>query len=123
MAPRRALSIRQPYAELILRGLKTIEYRTRSTKIIGEPFYIYVPAKDGEPEAWIQLEPDPEKRVQLGIDLPTGVIVGTATIDRCIFCPANGHAARYEWRLGAVARLDIPVKPVRKPQPVWFKPF
>ena len=40
----RALSIRQPYAELILRGVKTIEYRSRPTKIIGERFYIYAPA-------------------------------------------------------------------------------
>ncbi len=32
----RALSIRQPYAELILRGIKTIEYRSRPTRIIGE---------------------------------------------------------------------------------------
>ncbi len=30
----RALSIRQPYAELILRGIKTIEYRSRRTRII-----------------------------------------------------------------------------------------
>ena len=37
----RALSIRQPYAELILRGIKTIEYRSRRTRIIGERFYIY----------------------------------------------------------------------------------
>ena len=42
----RALSIRQPYAELILRGtcgqqIKPIEFRSRSTKIIGERFYIY----------------------------------------------------------------------------------
>ena len=36
-----ALSIRQPYAELILRGIKTVEYRTRPTRIIGERFYIY----------------------------------------------------------------------------------
>jgi hypothetical protein len=44
-----ALSIRQPYAELIpstysgqaLRGIKTAEYRTRPTRIIGERFYIY----------------------------------------------------------------------------------
>ena len=39
--PMRALSIRQPYAELILRGVKTIEYRSRRTRIIGERFYIY----------------------------------------------------------------------------------
>ena len=36
-----ALSIRQPYAELILRGIKTVEYRTRATRIIDEEFYIY----------------------------------------------------------------------------------
>src|SRR5450432_3629926 len=37
----RALSIRQPYAELILRGIKPIEFRSRPTTIIGERFYIY----------------------------------------------------------------------------------
>src|SRR5580698_777793 len=37
----RALSIRQPYAELILRGIKPIEFRSRPTRIIGERFYIY----------------------------------------------------------------------------------
>lgn len=36
-----ALSIRQPFAELILRGVKTVEYRTRPTRIVGERFYIY----------------------------------------------------------------------------------
>jgi len=41
----RALSIRQPYAELILRGIKPIEFRTRPTKIIGERFYIYASRK------------------------------------------------------------------------------
>ena len=30
----RALSIRQAYAELILRGIKKIEYRSRRTRII-----------------------------------------------------------------------------------------
>jgi hypothetical protein len=32
----RALSIRQPYAELILRGIKTAELRSMSTTIVGE---------------------------------------------------------------------------------------
>ena len=50
MPPRRALSIRQlaiasrlrrPYAELILRGEKTIEYCSRPTRIISERFYNY----------------------------------------------------------------------------------
>ena len=37
----RALSIRQPYAELILRGIKTAELRSMSTTIVGERFLIY----------------------------------------------------------------------------------
>jgi len=36
-----ALSIRQRYAELILRGVKTVEYRSRPTRKIGERFAIY----------------------------------------------------------------------------------
>ena len=43
----RALSIRQPYAELILRGNKRIEYRSRATRIVGERFWIYVPQARG----------------------------------------------------------------------------
>ena len=88
----RTLSIRQPYAELILRGEKTIEYRSRPTRIIGERFYIYASKGlgpwalgDGEKNTgeaqrhraslnhgWI----DPRT-------LPRGVIVGTAVISHC----------------------------------------
>jgi hypothetical protein len=36
------LSLRQPYAELILRGIKTVEYRTRPTRQQGQqPSYSY----------------------------------------------------------------------------------
>ena len=53
----RALSIRQPYAELIpstysgqaLRGIKTVEYRTRPKRIIGERFYIYASKAKAKP--------------------------------------------------------------------------
>jgi hypothetical protein len=44
----RALSIRQPYAELILRGIKTVEYRSRPTPIIGERFFIYASKAAGK---------------------------------------------------------------------------
>jgi hypothetical protein len=53
----RALSIRQPHAELILRGIKTaelraietVEYRTWATRIIGERFHIYAGKAAGKP--------------------------------------------------------------------------
>ncbi len=54
-----ALSIRQPYAELIpstysgqaLRGIKTVEYRSRATRIVGERFFLYASKGGGD---WLQ---------------------------------------------------------------------
>jgi len=110
-----ALSIRQPYAEEILRGTKRIEYRTRATKIIGERFYIYA-SKGKLPVASCQL---PE-----GKELPRGVIVGTAVISRCQPTTNNSQPTTlYEWHLTDVKRLARPRKPKRQPQPVWFRPF
>ena len=44
---RRALSIRQPYAEQILRGTKEIEYRSVKTNI-RERIYIYASLSMGD---------------------------------------------------------------------------
>ena len=112
----RALSIRQPYAEMILRGEKTIEYRSRPTKIIGERFYIYA-SKGTKPWRHVGTQgrpPEPEA-------LPRGVIVGTAVISHC----TNGGTGRsaYEWHLIDVQRIKRPRKPRGRPQPVWFRPF
>lgn len=107
----RALSIRQPYAELILRGIKKIEYRSRPTKIIGERFYIYASRK------WAGVNGEALPGIQPG-DLPTGLIVGTATISRC---HRNGNG--YEWHLSDVQRIKKPRKPKGRPQPVWFRPL
>jgi hypothetical protein len=111
IAGMRALSIRQPYAELILRGIKTIEYRSRPTYVIGERFYIYVPLKAGELEGFRALGCEPG-------DLPTGVFIGTAAISHCT--RDSGH---YQWDLMGVQRLGRVRKPVKPPQPARFKPF
>ena len=99
-----ALSIRQPYAELILRGVKTIEYRSRPTRLIGQRFYIYAAKKwagvNGHPDQGIESAPG---------SLPTGLIVGTATITRCV--QNNGH---FEWHLTDVQRLDRLREPTRQ---------
>ena len=118
----RALSIRQPYAELILRGIKKIEYRSQATKIIGERFYIYAARKPGPSEAWAELDCEPGDH-----GVPTGVIVGSAVIDHCVEInshPRNPrHPRKYEWHLRDVKRLKHPRKPKGMPQPVWFTPF
>jgi len=112
----RALSIRQPYAEMILRGEKTIEYRSRPTKIIGERFYIYASRK----WAGVNGVGGGSEGIEPG-ESPTGVIVGTAVISHV----TNGGTGRgaYEWHLSDVNRLPKPRKPRRMPQPVWFRPF
>jgi len=72
----RALSIRQPHAEAILRGVKKIEYRSRPTSIRG---WIHIYAGKGRYSA----EDEAEMMADYGIrgvtcdDLPRGVLVGT----------------------------------------------
>ncbi len=128
-----ALSIRQPYAELILRGIKTAELRSRSTRIVGERFYIYaskvkatVPiwSKDlevGTPPAWLAELAKQVRLIKPNEDLPTGVIVGTAVIDRVI--APDSSDGLYRWQLRDVQRLVQPKKPTRHPQPMWFRPW
>lgn len=133
----RALSIRQPFVELILRGDKTIEYRSRPTRIVGERFYLYASKQwatggtgskawstdlampgDGVPP-WMAELAAGLKLWRAGT-LPTGVIVGSAVIDRVTEPRGDGL---FRWHLAGVERLDAPQKPARHPQPAWFQPF
>jgi hypothetical protein len=145
----RALSIRQPYAELILRGIKTAELRSRSTSIVGERFLIYAargtppraqsPARGlpampwsrdlevATPPAWMielaeQLKLiEPELRG--GTRLPTGVIVGSAVIDHVSPPDPGDPRGLFRWHLADVQRALELRKPRRHPQPTWFNPF
>jgi predicted transcriptional regulator len=140
----RALSIRQPYAELILRGIKPIEFRSRPTKIIGERFYIYASrqwaagklflegcrptTRSAGPAIWSTDlampgdEPQPWMTELANMlilkDLPTGVIVGSAVIEKV----TQGNKY-FEWHLGGIERAKKLRKPKGHPQPVWFTPF
>jgi predicted transcriptional regulator len=177
-----ALSVRQPYAELILRGIKTAELRSRATRIVGERFYIYACKKklpfrqapfgsepqgrrQGRPvasyqlpvKAWsddlrVGIPPDwmielaeQVKMIEPGAILPTGVIVGSAVIEKVEQINAevrtmndevgsdvaNTHCVhrssfivpRFRWHLTDVQRVKRFRKPSRRPQPVWFRPF
>jgi hypothetical protein len=172
-----ALSIRQPFAELILRGIKRVEYRSRATRQVGRRFWIYVsrqmaagsrphsarstqhPALSGTHTArgtdatlaaarsiWsndlaVPAEmgrlPLPDWMIELAEDLilgrlPTGVIVGSAVIERCQEIraaerPADKSVRRaaplFAWHLVDVEPVTRPRKPARRPQPVWFRPF
>lgn len=110
--PSLAISIRQPYVEMILRGIKKAEYRSRPTNIRGK-VYIYAARKPGDPKYYSKLGVEPGT-------LHIGVIIGTVEIVDCKYRFLYGD---YEWKLKNPKRLPEPIKPERQPQPVFFKPF
>lgn len=110
------LSIRQPYIEEILRGLKTAEIRGHDCRIIGRRFYLYAARTPGEGRGVRQ------RFARLGAavgGLPTGLILGTAIITHTTRRRDGG----YDWHLAEVRRLKRPRKPQLQPQPVWFRPW
>ncbi len=111
----KGLSVRQPWAEQIMRGKKTIEYRSCFVNHRGR-IYIYAslsryPASKEESFA-----------EEVGYDvehLPRGVVVGTVEITDC----SDVGGGEFAWHLANPKRLDCPVPPLERPQPMWFHPF
>jgi hypothetical protein len=110
MNPRRALSLKQPYAEQILRGDKVAEFRDRPTRI-RERVYIYASRTPGPAAEFAKLHLEPG-------DLPVGVLVGTVEI-----VGSTGAGKNYTWHLARPERLAQPLQPANRAQPIWFYPF
>lgn len=66
----KCLSVSQPFANLIVRGKKTIELRNWNTNFRGE-FLIHSP---------IKIRKDDCKRLKIKTNLPTGAIIGKTEI-------------------------------------------
>ena len=146
-----ALSVRQPYAELILRGIKTIEYRSRATRIIGQRFHLYAAGKWPMRKGRATATAMSGKAWSLDLVVP-GAAGGSEDV-RDAALPwmaelANGltlfpHAlptgvilgsaiienvsqrddGMWQWHLAGVERLQTPRRPTRPAQPTWFRPF
>lgn len=113
----RALSIRQPHVEAILKGKKKVEFRSRPTNIRGT---ILLYAGLRRYPAGVEADMIREYGLR-GIvcgDLPRGVIVGTVDVVDCTL--GNGE---YEWHLRNPRRATRLRKPTKHPQPGWFWPF
>ena len=124
-----ALGVRQPWCELILRGRKTLEIRSRPTEVRG-PVYVYSAKKFSDlPELDEVLT---REDVDLNV-LPRGVLVGSVEIVGCRpATPADADAScvperelenRFAWELSDPVRFAEPTKPRFLPYGVWFYPF
>lgn len=124
-----ALGVRQPWAELILRGVKSIEVRVVPTNVRGR-IYVYASRKAGEGQVVERAAGEH------GLDvaaLPRGVLVGTVELVDCRLCTAADAAAscvptdalhgRYGWQLARPRRLTAPLAPRFLPYGIWFYPF
>ena len=124
-----ALGVRQPWAELILRGIKTIEVRSQDTNVRG-PIYLYAAKRVSDhPTACHAVQ----KHRLDAVSLPLGVLVGSVEIHEtrraqpadaeraCV--PAEALNGYYAWSLRNPVRLARPL-PVRfVPYGIWFYPF
>src|SRR4029453_4731460 len=108
----RAISIRQPWVEQILRGEKKAEYRSRPTKI-RERVYIYASLTPADsPPAWKKLGKQPG-------ELPTGAIVGSVEITDCRW---DQRKQCYAYVLRAPLRLRKSLAAKNQPLPAFWKP-
>ena len=108
----RALSIRQPFAEMIMTGEKDIEYRSWPVRL-RETVYVYACKTPGDPEDYDEYGYSME-------DLPHGVIVGTVEIADCT---VNEEYGVFEWHLRNPKRFRKPLPIRAMPQPGFFWPF
>jgi hypothetical protein len=114
----KCLSLKQPYAELLVSGKKTIEVRTWNTKFRGQ-FLVHSSKKIDE-EACKRLKIDQVKLV-------TGAIIGKANLYDVIsygsqnsfvkdknkhFAGSNYDKLKYGFLVNQAKRFDIPI-PIR----------
>jgi len=115
----RALSVKQPFAEAILRGRKIYEVRDGPVRIRGR---IYIYASKGLPNEGQKQQAEryyDELDANPG-DFQVGVLVGTVEI---FHCDGGPKPIKYRWHLRAPERLPEPIQPQNRAQQVWFFPF
>ncbi|MBX9653614.1 ASCH domain-containing protein [bacterium] len=109
----RALSIRQPHAEAIMREIKRIEYRSGPTKVRGRIFIYASKGRYSEQDEskWMKKYRITDINCD---DLPRGMLIGTVELFDC-----DGG----QWHLRRPERASKLVPPINQPQPIWFYPF
>ena len=87
--PTYALSLKQPWAALVVAGRKAIEVRRWATAVRGRVFIHAAKVPDDRPDAWAHVPDDLKPLAQLG-----GGLIGAADLTGCIlYRTAGGFAA------------------------------
>jgi len=124
-----ALAIQQPWAELILRGTKTLEVRSQPTQLRGT-IYLYaskrlsqLPAAEAAARRW---------KIEVA-SLPVGKLVGTIDLIECrpsrpadhqaACVPADLLKGQFVYQLDRPQRFAAPRSVRFLPYGVWFYPF
>ncbi len=107
-----ALSIRQPWVELILRGVKVDERRRFATHKRGRVMLYASEGRDLKEEVELQ-------RLRLRRPPVVGRIVGSVEIVGCTELGPRDYA----WALRRPLRLRKPRRPKNRAQPSYFRPF
>lgn len=124
-----ALGIQQPWVELILRGVKTLEIRSQPTRQRGT-IYLYASKRPSSLDAAAAAARQHEVDFA---SLRFGVLVGTVDLVGCRPCRAKDQKAacvpatllkgQYAWQLSEPRRLAEPVAVRFLPYGIWFYPF
>ncbi|VAX39615.1 FIG00927397: hypothetical protein [hydrothermal vent metagenome] len=125
------LSIQQPWAELILRGIKTLEVRSQNTNVRGL-IYLYTSKKLATSKEAIAAA----SQYDINTDaLPTGMVVGTVELfdvtlakkkhakEACLSRTSFKENVHYVWHLKNPDHFVDPIKAKYVPYGVWFYPF
>lgn len=124
-----ALGIQQPWAELIVRGLKTIEVRKVPVAKRGR-ILLY----SSQRLSTLPMVQELAEQQRLSLQgLHTGCLVGSVELVHCRPCVAEDATkslvpwsvmqGQYSWELANPERIDPPVPPRYLPYGMWFYPF
>jgi hypothetical protein len=106
------LTVRQPFATLLARGIKDVENRSWPTSRRG-PLWVH---------AAVQPHPEPPADL-LDLPYPTGVLLGLVEVVGCTRSASSPWAkpGMWHWHVRALLLLDEPV-PVSGRQGLWTLP-
>jgi hypothetical protein len=124
-----ALAIQQPWAELILSGIKTLEVRSQSTQLRGT-IYLYASKRTSQ----LSAAEAAARRWNIEVaSLPVGKLVGTIDLIECrpslpadykaACVPADLLEGKFVYELQRPQRFAPPRSVRFLPYGVWFYPF